>query len=166
MAANNLLILHSLTFAIVTYYIVSGFCGKPPRKKSTPKNPKFWRIEEIPMGWSGDELLEHLRTHKIFSNLETDSLSLYPASSGMFMTGLLKPKMSCKSFDELKDDHSNSVTLYMPDKDSGEVSVDLSIDCLFYGLTPLNNPKGEHIIELVTGCVPLSLHPPPPPSSL
>lgn len=118
--------------------------GTPARVEDGVKKPTCWRIQNVPEEWSEDQLLVNLQTlDRSLENLEAHRLSLYPAYAGKTQTALLNLEATPKFLQGLNPNQYHSVTIH-----GSKTEVDLSIDCHFHGLTPLNNPKGDHIIEL------------------
>jgi hypothetical protein len=115
------------------------------------KEPKCFRISDVPSTWNNDDLLDFLR--KVDGSLATmtlrgDQLSLYPACCGSGKTALLNLNLNdCpRFFHSLKPSDSEYVqTRY----GSSQEESGLVIDRHFYGLTPLNTPEGEVIAESV-----------------
>ncbi|KAI5843708.1 hypothetical protein BZA05DRAFT_179670 [Tricharina praecox] len=104
---------------------------------------KCFRISNVPSEWSEDDLLGYLgKLDASLGNLAADGsrLSLYPACSGPDRVALLNVKNCPEYFRRIRPGESNSVQ--QPDSD-------LVIDSHFYSLTPLNNPEGSIVADVV-----------------
>ena len=104
-----------------------------------PKPPMCFRISNVPRAWSEDELLQAFRISNDSLDLATSQyrLSLYPACSGSSQTALLNLRCPGNSWDlEPKMDRLIDIG-----------GSHLVMDRHFYGLTPLNTPKGEIVAE-------------------
>lgn len=133
-------------------------CPEPGGPSENPSRGKektgrqCLRIQNVPLEWSKTDLLDFLRMlvtgDESLDDLDASALSLYPACSGGRQTALLNPEEPLPYFQELRT--TNSVYLPVNDKLSGRKIFDLEVDSDFPGLTPLNAPKGEIVVELVS----------------
>lgn len=128
-----------------------GTRDAPTNAAPTPSKPSCWRIQNIPQEWSQEELLRRLKKiDKSLEKLEAHWLSVYPAYSGNTKTGLLNMKVPLQFFLKLDPDSTHPITIIEQSETKERIEIDISFDCHFHGLTPLNVPKGENIIELAT----------------
>jgi len=107
--------------------------------------PKCFRIANVPLTWSKDDLLNSLI--KIDPSLENHEykLSLYPACYGSTQTALLNMRGCTEYFQRLKQNDFN----YVPIPDATDRAY-LVIDSHFYDLTPLNSPAEGIVAEFVS----------------
>jgi hypothetical protein len=81
-------------------------------------------------------------------NLEEQCISLYPSYTRSSQTALLSMKPLPQYFQELDPDESHVLILEeIPEAGSRREDVFLSLDCHFRGLTPLNVPIGDNLVE-------------------
>jgi len=139
-----------LTISVVVVLFICGFLGvrlwlisEPPPTAAPTTNirpatgPMCFRITNIPLHWSSEDLLDALR--RLYPSLEVQNhqLSLYPAYTGRTQTALL----NLRNYSDI---------LKGPDIAKGKCvevddGVDLLIDTHFLGLTPLNTPAGTEV---------------------
>ena len=113
--------------------------GSSSVSENKPQPPACFRVSNVPQTWGEAELLQVLRgsDHSLDLAIGQYQLSLYPACSGPSQTALLN--IQCPGYE--RDLESNQ------DKLIGREDSDLVMDSHFYGLTPLNNPEGEIVVE-------------------
>lgn len=100
------------------------------------------RIQNVPLAWSEDDLLDCLRkAHPSLNSLDADELSLYPAcsSSAPSQTALLNSEEPLAFFEPLK----HNKCIYIPVSRRTR----LEVDSHFAALTPLNTPEGKIVAE-------------------
>jgi hypothetical protein len=114
------------------------------RVSTTPLSKKhYFRISRIPTGWTeasvvgGLKSLEPTRIH----DDESPCLSLFQACNDSTQTGILKLENCLELLETTKLD-----TAQLELSVEGE-SVCVDIDGHFFGLTPLNTPGNEYIVE-------------------
>jgi hypothetical protein len=117
-----------------------GSCAPTPGPK-----PKCFRISGVPPNWSKGDLLAALQDIDPSLNGQNHQLSLYLACCGPTQTALLYLYTCTKYFQNLKPNEDN----YAKTNKVNGTDVVLVLDCHFYDLTPLNNPKSEIVAELV-----------------
>jgi hypothetical protein len=103
--------------------------------------PRCFRITGIPLSWSENDLFRALHDADASLTRQNFQPSLNLGCSGSTQTALLNLDPSTEHLQRCK-------YLQVPQPDS-RVAVLLSIDNQFYYLTPLNNPGGEVVAELV-----------------
>ncbi|KAH0611869.1 uncharacterized protein H6S33_011134 [Morchella sextelata] len=110
-----------------------------------------WRIQNIPTSWSVTKLLRMLQKQdESLGNLEEQCISLYPSYTRSSQTALLSMKPLPQYFQELDPDESHVLILEeIPEAGSRREDVFLSLDCHFRGLTPLNVPIGDNLVDIV-----------------
>lgn len=102
----------------------------------------------MPEEWTADQLLENLRNHdKPLVAMKPYRISLYPAYSGRTQTALLNTDAPHGLFQNLNPDQTHPIAIRWTSGTGEEIDVHLTVDCHFYGLTPLNTPVGDNIIE-------------------
>lgn len=108
-----------------------------------------WRIQNIPTSWSITKLLQMLqKNNESLISLEERCISLYPSCTGNSQTALLRMRPLPQYFQELDPDDSHVLILEeIPEAGSRREDVFLSLDCHFRGLTPLNVPIGDNLVE-------------------
>lgn len=52
-------------------------------------------------------------------------------------------------FRDLDPDRTHPIMIVRISETGARIEVDLTVDCHFYGLTPLNHPVGDNIVESV-----------------
>jgi len=130
----------------------SGFLAAGPAQSgshtssSSNQRPKCFRISGIPPRWSEDDLLNALHTIDPSLTHQNCQPSLYPGCSGAIptQTGLLNLVSGTKRLES----HKHLQVLESDNKLGA-----LIIDSHFYGLTPLNVPRGEVVAEFVISCI-------------
>lgn len=133
--------------SLLITYLAPGF-AQDQKAKPLPKRPICWRIGGIPLEWSRDDLVRHLQAFdESLQKLEGHWLSLFPAYSGNTQTALLNLELPLQYFQNLNSDETTAITIRHLSKEGEKIEVDLSIDCHFHGLTPVNTPTGDNIIE-------------------
>lgn len=102
----------------------------------------------MPEEWTADQLLENLRNYdKSLVAMKAYRLSLYPAYSGRTQTALLNIDVPVGLFRDLDPDQTHPIVIVRTSEAGARSEVDLTVDCHFRGLTPLNSPVGDNIIE-------------------
>jgi hypothetical protein len=103
----------------------------------------YFRISGIPAKWTAVSVVGALKSLEptIIDDHQNPHLSLYPACSGFTQTGLLKLE-NCIGL--LETTKLNNIRLELEVK---EESAYVHIDGHFCGLTPLNTPDNEYIVE-------------------
>ncbi|KAI5836934.1 hypothetical protein DFP73DRAFT_620676 [Morchella snyderi] len=136
-------------FSLFKTYLAPAF-AQDQKAKPLPKRPICWRIGGIPLEWSRDDLVKHLQAFdESLQKLEEHWLSLFPAYSGNTQTALLNLELPLQYFQNLNSDETTAITIRHLSKEGEQIEVDLSIDCHFHGLTPVNTPTGDNIIDVV-----------------
>lgn len=82
-------------------------------------------------------------------SLKAYRLTLYPAYSGKTQTALLNMEAPLGLFRGLDPSRTHPIMIVRTSETGARIEVDLTVDCHFHGLTPLNRPVGDDIIELV-----------------
>jgi hypothetical protein len=125
-------------------------CANPNSYVIAPSNSrsKYFRISGIPQDWKEDDLLGALQTIDPDLRNQKSQLSLYPACSGSSQTALLELDPT-KYFQSLGSNESYERVIPA----SRAEAVILTIDSHFNGLTPLNTPDKQIIVELVASCL-------------
>jgi hypothetical protein len=103
----------------------------------------YFRISGIPAGWTEVKVVGELKSLKptIIHDDQHPHLYLFPACSGSTQTGLLEVK-NCLELLEATRLEKIQLELSV----EGE-RVFVDIDGHFLGLTPLNTPENEYIVE-------------------
>jgi hypothetical protein len=108
-----------------------------PRSKLT-----CFRISGIPVKWNKDDLLLALRSFDPDFN-DARKLSLFPACSGRTQTALLRlDPLMCSEYFRRIDSTQEQYELI-----EGDPDIYLVIDKHLLGLTPLNTPGDDAIVE-------------------
>jgi hypothetical protein len=106
----------------------------------TQSGSMCFRISDIPDKWSVADLQQALQTFDQDLDPSKYDISLYPACHGFGQVAILKLYETTESFKGILPNLARYSRI--------EKNV-LSIDCDFYGLTPLNTPSEEIITEYV-----------------
>lgn len=102
----------------------------------------------MPEEWTADQLLENLRNHdQSLVAMKPYRISLYPAYSGRTQTALLNIDVPHGLFRDLDPNQTQPIVIVRTSETGVRIEVDLTVDCHFRGLTPLNSPVGDNIIE-------------------
>ncbi|KAA8908223.1 hypothetical protein FN846DRAFT_889579 [Sphaerosporella brunnea] len=119
----------------------------PRTGAASNRGPKCFRLTNIPLEWSQDDLLKPLQELEPSLSHFDGRISLYPACCGPTTQTVLLNLQTCYAFFQHigPDDKTR---LSIPGKVANEAVV-LSVDCNFYGLTPLNNPGDDSVAEFV-----------------
>jgi hypothetical protein len=118
-----------------------------PKISPPPSQPKCFRVTNIPLEWSKDDLLNSLREIQPSLDHFDGPVSLYPACCDTTsQTALLNLKTCPEFFQDIGPDNTKHLKIQ---RQSLDKTVVLSVDSHFYDLTPLNKPEGEIVAELV-----------------
>ncbi|KAJ8130970.1 hypothetical protein O1611_g2656 [Lasiodiplodia mahajangana] len=115
----------------------------PLDRTRTQVNNMCWRVQNVPYDWTKETLRAHLEPLSDRGCLEVSWITLHPAVSSATQTALLCFKVVPSFFQDLNPNEAHPLKI-------GEYTEgDLSIDCHFRGLTPLNTPTGDSIIDII-----------------
>ncbi|KAF8533001.1 hypothetical protein BDD12DRAFT_785076, partial [Trichophaea hybrida] len=118
----------------------------PTRAVSSP-GPKCFRVTNVPPEWSKDDLLKSLRGFQPSLDHFDGPVSLYPACCDTTSQTALLNLKTCPDF--FQDIGPNDTKHLKIQGQSLYKTVVLSVDSHFYDLTPLNNPEGEIVADIV-----------------
>lgn len=106
-----------------------------------------YRIQNVPFTWTKSKLHLTLQKFESLGDIEESELSLFSTSPrSLIKTALLHREKCPECFRSLTTGRSHLLEVEEP---AGERHF-LSVDYEFYGLTPLNEPEGENIVEYAT----------------
>ncbi|KAI1416951.1 hypothetical protein F5Y13DRAFT_153431 [Hypoxylon sp. FL1857] len=132
-----------------TYKAWTIFSHTTDEEKPKMKNI-CWRIGNVPSSWTEAVLGKHLQEIDASRELKLVWLSLFPALTGNTQTAVLRLSEDAPGFfRDLNPYDSHPFKISTGSEVEAEEEVDLNIDCHFHGLTPLNTPKGDDIIDVI-----------------
>ncbi|KAF8539839.1 hypothetical protein BDD12DRAFT_805016 [Trichophaea hybrida] len=122
--------------------------SSPPTCAASNPGPKCFRITNIPLEWSKDDLLKSLRGIQPSLGNFDGPISLYPSCCvTTSQTALLNLKTCPEFFQGIGPDDNKHLEIQGRGQYLDETVV-LSVDSHFYDMTPLNKPEGEIVAEL------------------
>ncbi|KAI5776307.1 hypothetical protein EDC01DRAFT_683096 [Geopyxis carbonaria] len=116
---------------------------------SSPKNsvsgPECFRVMNVPSTWNKDDLLESLR--RLDKSWDGECrISLYPSCRSADQIALLNMESYPAMFRDIE--REDSMPIRVTDRGAEQMFM-LSVDSNFFDLTPLNDPKGDIIADVV-----------------
>ncbi|KAF8530881.1 hypothetical protein BDD12DRAFT_914734 [Trichophaea hybrida] len=108
---------------------------------SSNLRPKCFRISGLPLSWSENDLFDALHDNDPSLTRQSYRPSLYPACFGSKQTALL--------YLDPSTEHLHSHNHLQVSESASRTATVLTIDSDFHNLTPLNDPKGDIVADVI-----------------